>query len=132
MSDGPESLTPLIERLRELGTLPEQAAPRVAEAMLQEVTRTIAAGTAPDGTPWAPTKAGERPLRGAAKALSASASGTVALLTLSGPEVLHHEGRAKGGVRRQILPSRKLNAPIVRALKRIIAEETQRILRGDG
>ena len=119
-----------IDGLRALKQLPEAVAPLAAEALHQEVTKQIARGEGPDGKPWQPTKTGKRPLQQAAGALRATSSGSVALLVLEGPEVLHHEGRAKGGVRRQILPGKVLNAPAVRALQRVAAETFQEVLHG--
>lgn len=129
-SDAAAKLQGWINRLRELADTPEAVAPKVAEALKAETARTIAAGTAPDGTAWKPTQDGKQPLKGAAKALRAASSGSVALLVLEGPEVLHHEGRAKGGIRRQILPSKKLNATAIRAVKAVITDHVGKVLDG--
>jgi hypothetical protein len=123
-------LQDMIDSLHRLGELPEKLAPKVAAALLTEVSASVARGESPDGKAWQPTKDGKRPLQNAAKALRAEAVGTVALLILEGPEVRHHLGSAKGGVQRQILPSRKLNASAVRALQRVAAESFSGVMRG--
>lgn len=130
--NAPAELQAWIDKLQELGGLPEKMAPLAAEALKAEVTRTIAAGTGPDGTPWPLTKDGKRPLQGAAKALRASSQGSTAILALEGPEVLHHEGRARGGVKRPILPSRRLNKPAVRALQAVAAKLFGKVMGEDG
>ena len=86
------------------------------------VKATAAAGTTPDGKPWAPTKGGGRALENAASALSTSSSGSVVTVTLSGPEVFHNAG---GRVpKRQILPDGGAGVPknVAEALTKAAAQ----------
>lgn len=117
-----------IRRLRELAKLPEQCALPVAEALRDEVAAAVARGQGADGEPLELTKEGQRPFQGILRALSAAAAGTVAIVRLEGPIALHHLGRARGGITRRILPTRKLNAPVVRALQRVCAERFERVM----
>lgn len=128
MADGMAALDAQIRRLRELERLAPDAAPDVARAVDRELGAQIAAGRAPDGTPWPRTQRGTAPLRGAAKALRVRAMGSVVLCTLEGPEALHHLGRARGGVRRQILPSNKIPTPVTKAISEVVKERFRKTM----
>jgi hypothetical protein len=118
-----------IRRLREVALLPRVAAPAVAEALKEGLERQIAAGKSPDGSTWAPRKEdGGRALVNAAKALAVVPIGTYVLARLKGPEARHHHGRGKGGVKRQILPTRSLPAPLVQAIEAVIVETFARTM----
>lgn len=89
--------------LRALGRLPERTAELAAPALETALKATAAAGQAPDGSAWAPTKKGARAMAGAAKALAVRAYGAVVRVVLSGPEVFWHYG-VKGAPRRPVIP----------------------------
>lgn len=101
------------ERAREL--LPEMA----AEVQLV-LAENIAAERGPDGTPWPATKDGRHALKNAAGDLTSQVVGTAILVTLQAPSSLHHLGIARGGVRRPILPSKGIPAPVAEALGRVV------------
>lgn len=119
-----------IARIRELGQLASRSAPAVAKEVERELGAQIAAGAAPDGTPWRPTKAGTTPLRGAAKALKVRSVGTVIVATLEGHDALHDQGRARGGVRRRVLPTSKMPQPIAAAVERVVTREFKATMGG--
>lgn len=119
-----------IERLNALATLPVQLAPKVAAELDKQIRANVAAGVDPDGKAWPATRDGKQPLRNAGKALTVRALGTRIVATLTGPEALHHLGRARGGVVRRILPSAKLPGAVVAAIKRVIASELDKVLHG--
>lgn len=100
----------MVAKLRRLRTLGERAAAIAAPKLLAEVQRTAAAGTAPDGTPWAPLKRGGRALPSASGALSVRVAGHIVQLVLRGPYVLHNRGTGHAP-KRQILPPRGLGLP---------------------
>lgn len=106
-----------IRRLNAIATLPERAAPEIAKAIDASLRANIAAGTDPDGNAWQPTKTGQQPLRNAGRALTVTTLGTRIIARLTGPEALHHLGKARGHAVRRILPTRKLNAPVIAAIK---------------
>lgn len=108
-----------IRRLERLPVAIIEAAPEVADALHAELDAQIAAGTDPEGTPWQSTKEGKRPLQNASQSLTVRAFGNVILAKLTGPTALHHMGQARGGVRRQILPSSKLPAKITSAIRTV-------------
>lgn len=110
-----DGLTALIARLNELGGVAERAAPLVATELDRLLRAQIKAGTGPDGTPWQPKKDGGKPLQDVK--VSVRAIGTTVIARLDGPAVLHDQGRARGGVRRKILPSRDLPQPIIEAIR---------------
>jgi hypothetical protein len=126
MADAEAALERLRQRILAIGQTPEAIAPEVAREAKAIIDRNIANGQGPDGKPWKPTKKGEKPLRGAAAAVSARADGSRVVLTLTGPEALHHLGWARGGVVRQILPYRNLPAPFLLAIKRAVAKHVAR------
>lgn len=119
-----------LRQLRELGTLVKDSAPEVAKAVDVELRSQIARGVGPDGAPLAPTKDGRQPLKNAGKALRVRAIGTVVLSTLSGPEAQHNSGRARGGVRRQVLPSGKIPEPVTKAITKVVADRFKKTMGG--
>lgn len=122
-----------ISRLKTLPReLTEKAAPEVAEVLRDEITKTIAAGTGPDGKAWQATKEGKVPLRNAAGALYVGAVGTKVIARLVGPEARHHLGRAKGGIERPILPSKDVPAPVVTAINTVLGERFHDVIEGRG
>lgn len=129
-ADGHAALDAQIRRLRELENLVPDAAPAVANTLDKEIRHQIARGVGPDGQRWKPTKKGERPLQNAAKALTVRPVGNVVLATLEGPEALHHLGRARGGVRREILPTGKIPEPMTKAITKVIEERFTKTMGG--
>lgn len=119
-----------IDALRSLGSLAEDVAPKCAKALKVDIEAQIAAGKAPDGTPWQLTADGKVPLRNAAKALRVTSERNVVIARLDGPEALHHHGTAAGGIKRQILPTRKIPDSAVRAVRQILVDETAKRLGG--
>lgn len=126
------TLDQLVDRLRTL----DRAGVAIAEEARADVEgaikATASAGTAPDGTPWAPKKdGGGQPLRGAAAAVRAFVSGSsqaVITLVIRGRYVIHQFGRksAKGGglPARPILPTRGDVPPSV---AKAIADAARRV-----
>ena len=105
MADGFAALQAQIARLRGLGVMAKEAAPEVAEAIAVELRGKAAAGVSPDGAPWAPTKAGGAPLRGAAGNLRVSNVGGSILIRITGPDAMHSTGRGRGKVVRRVVPT---------------------------
>ncbi len=122
MPDGFAELDAMIARIRKLPELAKSAAPDVARAVEAELHRTIAAGTTPDGKPWAPKQDGGKPLGGAAEALTVVAVGSTVLVHLRGPEARHHLGWAKGGTARPIIPVKDIPPAMVTAIKAVLAK----------
>lgn len=130
MADGSARLQEQIDRLRQLPTMVNRAAPKVATEFERELERNIAAGVGPDGRPWPKTKEGKLPLRNAAAALSVKAIGSVVLAKLTGIEVKHHLGAVKGGIRRPILPTGRIPDPITKAIATVIRDEFKATMGG--
>lgn len=129
MSSGAIEIDRQIARLRELAKLVPTSAKGVADAMRDVIVDNIARGVAPDGTPWEPTQAGARPLRGAADALDVSPVGTVIVATLQGPEARHHLGAVRGGRRREILPTGStIPGPMVDGIERALVDRFRVIM----
>jgi hypothetical protein len=123
-------LDDIIARVRRMPELAKRAAPDVARAVEDELARTIAAGTTPDGKPWQATKDGARPLANAANAVAVAAVGTTIHIRVTGPEARHHLGRAKGGVVREIIPTNGIPAPMGAAIRDAITEHFHKVANG--
>lgn len=113
---GSGQLDEMIRRIRSIPRLAAEAAPEVADALRAQLGQQVAAGQAPDGSAWKPTKDGRKPLAGAAKAIAVRAVGTVVLATLGGHEVFHHFGTERTP-KRQILPFGSLPADLATAIR---------------
>lgn len=131
MADGHAAADAMRARLHELAQLPERAAGDVAAALEDELRAQIARGEGPDGKPWPLTQSGRKALQNAASALRVRAAGATVVATLTGPAALHHRGAVRGGRRRQILPSGKIPAPVVRAIRSVVDRHFARTMRGD-
>jgi len=121
-----------IARLHAAGQAAEEAAPDVAQALRRELDANIAAGVDPGGKAWQPTADGHKPLRGAADNLSVRAIGRIIVARLTGYHARHHFGDVRGGVQRQILPSRSQLGPLLRATRDVVMRKLATHLRGDG
>lgn len=117
-----------IARIKALPGMVGRVAPAVGQALETELTRQIARGVGPDGTPWPKTKEGEQPLRHAARALRVRAVGTTVVASLEGHHARHHLGAVKGGVRRPILPSSTIPAPAVKAIDEVVTAEFKKTM----
>lgn len=117
-----------IRKLRELGEIPARVAPRVAQSAKREIQRNVSAQRGPDGKPWPKGKQGQPVLRGAGKAVRASAVGSVVVLSLDDHHARHHLGAVKGKVKREILPTTKIPRPMTRAIERVVTGEFHAIM----
>lgn len=101
--NGDGAMSAMIEHLQGLKKLPEDVVREAAEEVLKAARATAAAGTTPDGKPWAPTKTGGRALVNAAEHLSIKILGRALVLTLKGIDVVHNFGTGRNP-KRQVLP----------------------------
>jgi hypothetical protein len=100
---GLAGLREMIDRLREVSTVPEQLAPMVADAMKDIATENIQAARGPDGAAWPTRKDGSKSHVGSALGdISTRAVGSVATMTVRGVSVFRHFG-AQGRDPRRIL-----------------------------
>ena len=128
--DGYAQLEAFRRRIARVKDLPKRAAPVVA-AELERITREhIAKGVDPDGRPWPLRQDGKRALQTAGNGLSSRAVGTVALVRLDGKSVLHHLGAVRGGIKRQILPGRRLPPEYVKAVRAAVVREFRELQGG--
>lgn len=88
-------------------------AARAAPLLDAAVKRTTRAGQDPDGKPWPERKAGGQALEHAADHITTRAAGSLVRMTLTGPDVFHHFGATRGGVRRQVIPDAGAGIPDV-------------------
>jgi len=122
--NGDAELDAMIRKIRAIPGLARRAAPDVADAVKAELNKSIAAGTAPDGTPWRRRKAdGEKPLADAGEALFVAAVGKRIVCHVRGYIARHTLGRARGGIVRRVLPLKGVPPALAKA---ITAELTAR------
>src|SRR3954471_14793920 len=122
-----DAMIATINKLPELG---KRSAGDVALAVEAELRRTIASGTTPDGRPWQPTKDGARPLAGAANALAVVPVGTTIYVRLTGPEARHHLGRGRGGIVREVIPTKTIPAAMASAIRAELVRHFGEVTRG--
>ena len=102
---GTEHLDALIRKYRGARAFLAEAAPAAAEAMGNVIRKSIAAGTTPEGEPWAPRKKdGGRALVNAAAKLNIGAVGTKLIARITFPDSLHNRGIPPNTPQRRILP----------------------------
>jgi len=118
-----DGLTAWAAQIRGLRRLAAEAAKEAAPLVQEAVRATAAAGTTPDGTPWAPKKRGGRALANAAEHVAATAVGTVVRIVLRGADVYHQLGVGRFP-KRQVIPDRSDALPP--ALARSVAEGARR------
>lgn len=104
-NDGFAQLDDMLERVRAIPDVVERAMPAIREGIEAELHAQIARGQKPTGAPWKKTKAGEQPLKNAARALSITREGLMIVVVLDSIETRHHFGWVRGGVKRQVLPT---------------------------
>lgn len=122
---GLKELEALIQRVRDSPKFVYEAAPEAAYKTRDQLRTTIAAGADPWGQAWEPKKQGHgKPLAHAGGAVHVAAVGTKILIRLTGIETRHHQGWAKGGTERRVIPTldRPLPDAITRAIFRTITE----------
>jgi hypothetical protein len=113
MSAGSESLDEMIEILRGLGgpEIAEAVARRAGPMLEAAVKKTAKAGQDPEGKAWPARKDGGQALEHAADHIRARSAGNIVRVTLTGPDVFHHFGATRGGVRRQVIPDAGAEIP---------------------
>lgn len=137
-SDNGSGMADLDRMLATIRALPRaltvDLAPAIADAMRADLQRTIAAGTAPDGTPWALRKHdGARALQDAAASVHVAALGAYIYVRVTGVEARHHQGTIKGKVKRQVIYQGTSMPPgIVQRVEAITARKFQDHMRGGG
>lgn len=126
-------LREMIERCRQLPVeLVARSVPEIARALRDDIQRTAQAGTAPDGEPWQEKKDGTQALRGVERDVDVTFSGSVVIATLRGKFVRHHKRTARGGIRRQVIPTRKIPDAVTRAIGVTLRRHFSAIMGGNG
>lgn len=96
------------DNLEKFKGVAEKLAPLIAEAIRDELQKSIAAGTDPYGKPWKLTKDGRVPLRAAFKHVRVVAFGRQVFVRIDDEvHVRHHLGAVHGKAKRRIIPSKK-------------------------
>jgi hypothetical protein len=102
MSNGSAVVDKWIAALRSMKK--EVRAEQLRDVVEEDLRRTIAAGTTPDGVPWPQRKQGGRALQNAGGALTVGVAGSTIIARVTGPTAIHNFGTSKDP-RRQVLPS---------------------------
>lgn len=126
-----ESMIATLRKLAGRDMMRDMAA-QVAPMIETAIKATAGAGTAPDGTPWAPRKDGGRPMQHAAEHIRVRSFGSIVRATLTGPDAYHNYGT--GGIKRQVIPdaggSDSLPAGIAAALMVAAGRAFDRVMGG--
>lgn len=128
MANGRALLDEHIRRIRQLPELVDRAAPDIAKAVERELQAQIRRGETPSGRSWKPRADGGAALFNAGKALTVRAVGKVIVARLTGPEARHHLGAVRGGIRRQILPTRTIPADMADGIRETLAREFRKTM----
>jgi hypothetical protein len=122
-----EELIGKVEGLKELAL---RAAPQVAKVVEAYLRKTIAQGTDPYGTPWAPRKLdGGRPLQHADQTLTVTALGQHVITQIDGIDARHHHGWVKGKTKRPVIFTKPALPPeLVAEIRRVLEAEYQKTL----
>ena len=117
-------LDKMIGRLDLLIDMPGECVGEVAKVVEAELSKTLAAGEAPDGTRWAPRKEdGKRALKDARSKVRVGAVGNVVIVRMTDrPTVLHHFGNGRGRVQRQVIPIDSVPPRMEAAINKVIAK----------
>lgn len=96
----------MMGRLDLMIDMPSECVAEIAKVVETELSKTLAAGEAPDGTKWAPRKEdGKRALKDARSKVRVGSVGNVVIVRMTDrPTVLHHFGNGRGRVQRQVIP----------------------------
>lgn len=96
----------MMGRLDLMIDMPSECVAEIAKVVESELSKTIGAGEAPDGTKWAPRKEdGKRALKDARSKVRVGSVGNVVIVRMTDrPTVLHHFGNGRGRVQRQVIP----------------------------
>jgi hypothetical protein len=117
MASGHRDLAAHIARLRALKDVPGKAAETVAVVLEEDLKAQVESGRGPNGETLQPTADGRRPFAGASKHIEVGVVGNTVIATLgSFHMVLHHLGKARGRIKRAIIPS-KLNRKLSRKIR---------------
>jgi hypothetical protein len=134
---GYAELDAMIAKVRRVGVLAETVAKRAAPEVQTTLRASAAAGSAPDGSAWAPKKDGGRPLANAPHAIEVSASGTVITARLVGTatgsqkvQAIQHYGTKRIPARR-IIPAagEGLPKPVEAAVRRVAVKAFEEAVR---
>lgn len=130
MSRGDTQLEAMIARIRSLPDLVREAAPDAADAVREDLERTIAAGTEPNGSAWKLREDGKKPLATAASSMFVAPIGNTVFVRLTGHVARHHLGRARGGIYRPVIPSSGIPVRMADAIKDVLTTHFRDHMRG--
>jgi hypothetical protein len=125
---GAAELDKMIRKIKGIPEIAKRAAPKCAERFDAAVRAELAAGNAPDGSKWAPTRDGTAPLKNAAGAATVTrAVGTTIVTSVQG-HYFHHNRPSRGMPRRAVIPT-ALTTKLAEAIRRPLVEEFERSVR---
>ncbi len=107
MADVVADLDARIAKIRELQRVARDELPReLGRVVERHVLDAVRAGRSPDGEPWPRREDGARALEDAAEGIRVDVSRSAVMVSITKRHLeLHHLGRARGGVRRPLLPT---------------------------
>ena len=107
MADVVADIDARIAKIRELQRVARDELPReLGRVVDRHVRDAVRAGRSPDGEPWPRREDGARALEDAAEGIRVDVSRSAVTVSITKRHLeLHHLGRARGGVRRPLLPT---------------------------
>lgn len=107
MADVLADIDARIAKIRELQRVARDELPReLGRVVERHVLDAVRAGRSPDGEPWPRREDGARALEDAADGIRVDVTRTAVTVSITKRHLeLHHLGRARGGVRRPLLPT---------------------------
>jgi hypothetical protein len=125
MADVLTKLDARVAQLRELQRVARDELPReLGRVVERHVLEAVRAGRSPDGEPWPRREDGARALDEAADGIRVDVSRATVTVSITKRHLeLHHLGRARGGIRRPLLPTTitpRLRAALDAASQRVI------------
>jgi hypothetical protein len=130
MTTAVTKLEEIIGKVENLKSLALRAAPEVAKVVDAYLRKTIAAGTDPYGTSWAPRKHdGARPLVHADQTLTVTALGQHVITQIHGIDARHHHGWVKGKTKRPVIFTKpELPPELAEQIRKVLTAEYQRTI----
>ena len=120
MSAATEASQTMIDATQRISTLVDDSMSDITQAVLAEQRRTMGQSMSAYAEPWKPTKEGKAPLQHAEKALKVMSVNRTVHITLHGPEARHHLGRARGKIKRGIIPERGLPSAMADSIRNVL------------
>jgi hypothetical protein len=125
---GAAEIARMVAKCKRIPGLVKRTAPECARSLDAAINADLAAGRAPGGATWAPTKAGNAPLQNAAGNAALTRAVSTTLVTVPRVHYFHHNRGSRGMPVRAVIP-RALTPGLAQAVKRPLVDAFNREVR---